>query len=52
MIFFGYNRKKYFFLLKIFSHDSKAKLPTSFENNYSNIEFKVISKDNFWEFVI
>ena len=29
----------------------KAKLPTSFENNYSNIEFKVISKDNFWEFV-
>jgi len=29
----------------------KSKLPTSFENNYSDIEFKVINKDNYWEFV-
>jgi predicted AAA+ superfamily ATPase len=29
----------------------KTKLPLSFENNYSNVEFKVISKDNFWEFL-
>lgn len=29
----------------------KSKLPTSFENNYSDIEFKVVNKDNYWEFV-
>ncbi len=29
----------------------KSKLPTSFENNYSDIEFKVINKDNYREFV-
>ena len=29
----------------------KSKLPTSFENNYSNIEFKVINRENYWEFV-
>lgn len=30
----------------------KYKLPSSFESNYSNTEFKVISKENFWEFVL
>lgn len=29
----------------------KSKLPTSFENNYSDIEFKVINRENYWEFV-
>ena len=26
----------------------KSKLPTSFENNYSDIEFKVINRENYW----
>ncbi len=29
----------------------KSKLPTSFENNYSDIEFKVINRENYCEFV-
>ena len=31
--------------------NKKTKLPSSFENNYSDIEFKVINKENFWDFV-
>lgn len=30
----------------------KYKLPSSFESNYSNTEFNVISRENFWEFVL
>jgi hypothetical protein len=30
----------------------KSKLPSSFESNYSNTEFKVINRENFWEFVL
>lgn len=29
-----------------------SKLPSSFENNYSNIEYKIINRENFWEFVV
>lgn len=32
--------------------NKKTKLPSSFENNYSDIEFKVINKENFWDFVL
>lgn len=32
--------------------NKKTRLPSSFENNYSDIEFKVINKENFWEFVL